>query len=332
MFIKLGYLYLKDNSDGIARNSPTVSKLGYECQMAYLNNIKTFVRVYELGSMSAAARDQRISAAVASSRISQLEEHLNVRLFQRTTRQLNPTEQGQIFYRGACKILDAVDEAEGDISNVTLTPRGTLYVAAPLGVGRRLIAPAVPRFKKNYPLIDIRLRLSDRKLDLAAEGLDVAFFLGVPEDSTLRIRKIADCPRVICAAPEYLARKGSPVTGQDLIDGKHDCLNLRYPGAPEFQWPLQTKDGVRRIAVKGPFESDDGDVLTTWALSGEGLILKPAFEVADHLAKGALVQVLIDEPPVPIQMACLYMHRRRQDPKTRLLIDFMAEHIRNELP
>jgi DNA-binding transcriptional LysR family regulator len=282
--------------------------------------------------MSAAARDQRISAAVASSRISQLEEHLNVRLFQRTTRQLNPTEQGVIFYRGACKILDAVEEAEAEINKVTQTPRGTLYIAAPLGVGRRLVAPAMPAFKAQFPLIDIRLRLSDRRLDVAKEGLDVAFFLGVPEDSTLRIRKIADCPRVLCASPDYVARRGMPQSGMDLTGGKHDCLNLRYPGAPEFQWPLQTLDGVRRIAVNGPFESDDGDVLTGWALAGQGIILKPVFEVADHLASGALVPVLENEPPVPIQMACLYMHRKRQDPKARLLIDYMADHIRRELP
>jgi len=300
--------------------------------MAYLDNVRTFVRVYELGSMSAAARDQRISAAVASSRISQLEEHLNVRLFQRTTRQLNPTEQGLIFYRGACKILDAVEEAEAEINKITMTPRGTLFVAAPLGLGRRLIAPAVPAFKEAYPLIDIRLRLSDRRLDMAREGLDVAFFLGVPEDSTMRIRKIADCPRLLCAAPEYLARKGMPQTGADLIGGKHDCLNLRYPGAPEFQWPLQTPEGVRRFGVKGPFESDDGDVLTGWALSGQGIILKPVFEVAEHLASGALIPVLENEPPVPIQLACLYMHRKRQDPKARLLIDFMSERIRKALP
>lgn len=300
--------------------------------MAYLDNIQTFVRVYELGSMSAAARDQRISAAVASARISQLEEHLNVRLFQRTTRTLKATEQGNIFYRGACKILEAVDEAEAEISDVTQTPRGSIYIAAPLGIGRRLIAPAIPKFKETYPLIDIRLRLSDRKLDLAAEGLDLAFFLGIPEDSTLRMRKIADCPRVLCAAPDYIARQGMPETGADLIKDGHACLNLRYPGAPEFQWPLQTADGVQKFSVRGPFESDDGDVLTNWALDGWGIVLKPVFDVADHLASGALVPVAVSEPPVPIQMACLYMHRRRQDPKTRLLIDFMADHISKALP
>ncbi|GGH34103.1 transcriptional regulator, LysR family [Cribrihabitans marinus] len=300
--------------------------------MAYLDNIRTFVRVYELGNMSAAARDLRISAAVASSRISQLEEHLNVRLFQRTTRLLNPTEQGNLFYHGATKILEAVDEAEAEITSVTQQPRGTLFLAAPLGLGQRLIAPAVPKFNAEYPMIDIRLRLSDRKPDLAAEGLDAMFFLGVPEDSNLRIRKITDCPRILCASPDYIARRGQPARSEELKTENHDCLNLRYPGAPEFQWPLQTPDGVRRVPVSGPFECDHGDVLTSWALDGHGIILKPVFEISEHLASGRLVPVLEDEPPVPIQLACLYMHRRRQDPKARLLIDFMVDHILANMP
>ena len=293
--------------------------------MAYLDNVRTFLRVYELGSMSAAARDQRISAAVASARIAQLEDHLNVRLFQRTTRMLHPTEQGALFYHGARKILEAVDAAEAEITNVTLAPRGSLHVAAPLGLGRRLIAPLVPAFHAAYPQVSLRLRLSDRKLDLAAEGLDAAFFLGLPEDSALLVRKITDCPRLLCAAPGYLARRGAPAGSADLR--AHDCLNLRYPGAPEFQWPLQTPEGPRRIAVSGPFESDDGDVLTDWALAGHGIILKPEFEVAAHLASGRLVPVLPHEPPVPVQVGVLYPHRRGQDPKVRLFLDFVAGPI-----
>ena len=223
--------------------------------MSYFENIRTFVRVYELGNMSAAARDQRISPAVASSRISQLEEHLNVRLFQRTTRMLRPTEQGELFYRGACRILDAIDEAEAEVSSVTQTPKGTIYVAAPLGIGRRLIAPLVPEFKNEYSLVEVRMRLSDRGVDLTAEGLDVAFFLGTPEDSALRIRKIADCPRLLCASPKYLARAGTPQRPDDLLSQKHACLNLRYPGAREFQWTLKTEEGERKFAIAGPFES-----------------------------------------------------------------------------
>lgn len=293
--------------------------------MSYFDNIRTFIRVFELGNMSAAARDQRISAAVASSRIAQLEEHLKVRLFQRTTRQLHPTEQGQIFYNGACKIVEAVEQAEADVESVTRTPRGSLLVAAPLGIGRRLIAPLIPKFKEAYPLIDIRLRLSDRDLDVTAEGLDIAFFLGLPKDSTLKIRKMADCPRILCAAPSYVAHKGWPAAPEQLVDGSHDCLNLRYPGAPESQWPLKTPEGTKKFAIKGPFESDDGDVLTNWALEGYGIVLKPCFEVQEHLNSGALVPVLDSTPPVSVQLGCLYSHRRHQDPKTRLFIDFLAK-------
>ena len=295
--------------------------------MSYLDTIRTFVRVYELGNMSAAARDQRISPAVASSRISQLEEHLGVRLFQRTTRSLTPTEQGRTFYDGARRVLAAVEEAEAGVSDLTQNPRGTLFVAAPLGLGRRLIAPQVPAFGALYPLVDIRLRLSDRRIDVTTEGLDIAFFLGQPEDSTLRIRKIADCRRVLCASPRYLARHGRPETGADLMGGQHECLNLRFPGAPEFQWALMTEDGPKRYAVRGRYECDDGDVLTDWALAGHGIVMKPLFEVAGHLRNGALVLVAARTPPLPVQMACLFTHRRHQDPKARLFMEFMVERL-----
>ncbi|MFC6638188.1 LysR family transcriptional regulator [Sulfitobacter sp. JBTF-M27] len=295
--------------------------------MSYLDNIRTFVRVYELGSMSAAGRDLRISPAVTSSRISQLEEHLSVRLFQRTTRSLTPTEQGKAFYGGACEILESVESAEAQIVNITENPKGSLYVAAPLGVGRRLIAPQVPAFLKEYPQVKVRLRLTDRKVDLTTEGLDLAFFLGQPEDSNLRIRKIADVERVLCAAPSYIATHGHPASGDDLLADGHECLNLRFPGATEFQWPLITPSGPKKFRVTGRYESDDGDVLTDWALSGNGIAMKPIFEVADHIRAGRLVAVAQSTPPEPIQMACLFTHRKRQDPKTRLFMEFVIDRI-----
>ena len=295
--------------------------------MSYFDNIRTFVRVYELGSMSAAGRDLRISPAVTSSRISQLEEHLSVRLFQRTTRSLTPTEQGKAFYGGACEILEAVESAEAQIVNITENPKGSLYVAAPLGVGRRLIAPHVPAFLEEYPQVKVRLRLTDRKVDLTTEGLDLAFFLGQPEDSTLRIRKIADVDRVLCASPSYVAAHGHPASGEDLLTDDHECLNLRFPGATEFQWPLMTPSGPKKFRVTGRYESDDGDVLTDWALSGNGIAMKPIFEVADHIRAGRLVEVAQATPPEPIQMACLFTHRKRQDPKTRLFMEFMIDRI-----
>lgn len=295
--------------------------------MSYLDNIRTFVRVYELGSMSAAGRDLRVSPAVTSSRISQLEEHLSVRLFQRTTRSLTPTEQGQAFYGGACEILASVENAEAQVVNITENPRGALYVAAPLGVGRRLIAPQVPGFLAAYPEVSVRLRLTDRKVDLTTEGLDLAFFLGQPEDSNLRIRKIADVQRVLCASPDYIAVYGNPGSGAELVAQGHECLNLRFPGAQEFQWRLMTPEGVKKYRVTGRYESDDGDVLTDWALSGNGIALKPVFEVCDHIRAGRLVPVAVQTPPAPIQMACLFTHRKRQDPKTRLFMEFVIDRI-----
>lgn len=299
--------------------------------MSYVNNIKMFVRVYELGSMSAAARDQRTSAAVASARISELEKQLGVRLFNRTTRSLQPTENGRIFYDGARKVLEAIDEAEAAVVDVTQNPRGSIFVAAPLGIGRRFIAPHVPAFKEAYPLIDVRLRLSDRNVDVTAEGLDVAFHLGLLEDSTLKVRLVADCPRILCAAPSYVARRGMPADGAALVQDRHDCLNLRFPGAKEFQWTLQTPDGPRRFEITGPFESDDGDVLTGWALDGHGIVLKPIFEVADHLRSGSLVPVATATPPLPTQLSALSQHRRLRDPKIRLFTDFMVARVRSDL-
>jgi DNA-binding transcriptional LysR family regulator len=224
-------------------------------------------------------------------------------------------------------VLEAVEVAEAQVVDITENPRGALYVAAPLGVGRRLIAPQVPAFLEQYPEVSVRLRLTDRKVDLTTEGLDLSFFLGEPEDSTLRIRKIADVQRVLCAAPNYIKAHGMPNSGDDLIQHNHECLNLRFPGATEFQWRLQTADGPKRFKVKGRYESDDGDVLTDWALSGQGIVLKPMFEVADHLRAGRLIPVGKQTPPVPVQMACLFTHRRKQDPKTRLFMEFVIARI-----
>lgn len=209
--------------------------------------------------------------------------------------------------------------------------RGTIFVAAPLGVGRRFIAPHVPAFKDEYPQIDVRLRLSDRTIDVIGEGLDMAFHLGLLEDSTLKMRLVADCPRILCAAPSYIVRRGSPADGEALIRDGHACLNLRFPGAREFQWTLITREGPRRFEVSGPFETDDGDVLTGWALDGRGIILKPIFEVAEHLRSGHLVPVARATPPLPVQLTCLTQHRRLRDPKIRVFTDFIIARCRADL-
>lgn len=293
--------------------------------MAYLDNVAVFVRVVELGNLSAAGRDMRLSPAVASNRIKELEKHLRVRLFNRTTRQLTPTEHGRIFYEGARKILDAVAEAEAAVSALSGQPRGTIRITAPLGLGRRLIASGIPEFHDRYPDIEVRLRLSDHNVDIMKEGIDVAFRLGLIEDSSLRMRGVMDCERVLAAAPSYLEARGEPISPQELVNGRHDCLLLRFPGAKEYVWTLNTPDGPRKFEVHGPFDSDDGDVITGWALAGRGIINKPRFDIEPFLRDGRLKVILPDTPPPPVQLAAVYPHRKFQDPKVRLLLDFMAE-------
>jgi DNA-binding transcriptional LysR family regulator len=293
--------------------------------MSYLDNVRVFVRVVELGTLSSAGRDQRVTPAVASNRIKELERHLGVRLFNRTTRKLSPTEHGRVFYQGAVKIIEAVNEAESAIADLSHNPKGSLRITAPLGIGRRLIASGIPEFHDKYPDIEVRLRLSDHNVDILSEGVDVAFKLGVLEDSNLRMRGILNCQRVVCAAPAYLEKRGTPATPEALIDDKHDCLLLRYPGSKEYYWNLQTPDGIRKFEIGGPYDSDDGDVLTQWALEGRGIINKPLFEVKSYLNDGTLVEILKDTPPASVQLAAIYPHKRFQDPKVRLMIDFMAE-------
>jgi DNA-binding transcriptional LysR family regulator len=293
--------------------------------MAYLDNVAVFVRVVELGNLSSAGRDMRISPAVASNRIKELEKHLGVRLFNRTTRQLMPTEHGRVFYKGAKQILDSVDEAEAAVTALSGHPRGTIRVTAPLGIGRRLIASGIPEFHDRYPDIEVRLRLSDHNVDIMKEGIDVAFRIGLLEDSSLRMRGILDCDRVLIAAPSYLKTRGRPALPADLNHQKHDCLLLRYPGSRDSTWTLATPEGPEKIEVRGPYDTDDGDVLTSWALSGRGIANKPRFEVEPFLRDRRLEIVLPDFPPSAVKLAAVYPHKNFQDPKVRLLLDFMAE-------
>jgi DNA-binding transcriptional LysR family regulator len=294
----------------------------------YLESIRVFVRVVELGSITAGGRDLRLTPAVASNRIKELERRLGVRLLNRSTRKLTPTEVGQVFFDHARAVVDSLDGAEAVVAGFAGRPRGAIRVTAPLGIGRRVVAPLVPEFAEAYPEVEIRLRLSDRKVDILQDGLDVAFFVGEPPDSTLKLRKIADCARVLCASPAYLARRGAPEKPQDLIDQGHNCLLLRYPRSPEYFWVLETPEGPLKLAVSGRFDADDGDVLTAWALDGQGIVNKPRFDVLDHLENGRLVEVLPATPPQPSSFGCLYPHRRLQDPKIRLFTDFMVERCR----
>jgi DNA-binding transcriptional LysR family regulator len=295
-----------------------------------LNEMKVFVRAVELKSISAAARNLRLSAAAASHRILQLEEHVGVRLLNRTTRSLQPTEAGCIFYEHALNVLEAVERAESSMAMASGVPTGQLRVAAPLGFGRRILAPLVSEFHVLHPKVEMRLRLSDHAVDILSESVDVAIRMSALPDSSFISRKLADCPRVLCAAPSYLERHGAPQRPEELLD--HNCLLLRFPGSTEFRWTLDTPDGPQTLPVTGKFDADDGDVLTAWTLEGQGIMLKPYWEVADHLREGRLQVVLPDFPPEPVSLVMLYPHRHLLPAKVRVFADFLIEKSRLLIP
>jgi DNA-binding transcriptional LysR family regulator len=294
--------------------------------MSQIDNIRIFVRVMELGSLSAAGRHLRLSPAVVSHRLHQLEEGLGVRLLHRTTRQVQPTEQGRRFYEHGLDVLDAYERAVSSVATGTRTPKGNLRVTAPLHFGRRILGPLVPEFCACHPAVDVRLRLSEHLLDLLVEAVDLAIRMAELPDSSFIVRKIAECRRVLCAAPSYLDARGTPAQPEELLD--HACLLLRYPGAQQFQWQLQAPDGPVKLAVTGRFDADDGDVLTRWALDGLGIVLKPVWEVAAHLRSGALRPLLLDCPPDPVTLAVLYPHNQLVPAKVRVFADFVIERAR----
>lgn len=293
--------------------------------MALLENIRVYTRVVELGSLSAAGRQLRLSAAVVSYRMQALESHLGVRLLNRTTRRVRPTEEGLAFYRACQGVIDALEHAEGAVADAGGVPQGTLRVTAPLALGRRVLAPLVPRFRDAHPRINVQLRLSDHLLDLLSESVDVAVRMAVMQDSSLIARKIMSCERVLCAAPSYLEARGTPAAPADLLT--HECLLLRFPGSQQFRWTLNARNGSGAVPVRGAFDADDGDVLTAWAVMGRGIALKPLWEVADHLRGGRLRAVLLDHPPAPVMLGVLYPHRQLLSAKVKAFADFAADDI-----
>lgn len=293
--------------------------------MSFLENVETFVRIVELGGMSAAARQLRLSPAVITYRLQQLEQHLDVRLLNRTTRALQLTEAGSAFYEASLGVLRAVEAAEGIALDAGGIPAGHIRLSAPLGLGRYIATQLLPRFCSEHERLSVRLRLSDHLLDLHREAIDLSVRLAVLPDSNLIARKIADCPRLLCAAPSYLERHGEPRTAEDLFH--HQCLLLRFSGSQQYRWTLQTPTGPATLHPSGRFDTDDGDVLTAWALDGLGIVLKPAFEIAQHLRSGALRPVLMDCRPSDVMLAVVYPHRQFLPAKTRILAEFLTKEL-----
>ncbi len=291
--------------------------------MTDVSDWAVFARTAELKSLSAAGRDLRLSAAVISNRIAKLEKLLGVRLLNRTTRRVNLTEEGQIFYQHCTRILHEIELIETTIGTRSGTPKGAITVTAPAGFGRRHIAPFMPAFVEKFPEIRVRLHVTDRMTDVIAEGTDIAIRIADLRAYSFIAKKLASNSRAVVAAPSYLEKHGVPQTPQDLL--KHNCLLLRFPGSEQFQWTLQGPEDSVTLPVSGNLDSDNGEVLLDWCLDGAGLALKSMWEVGEHIRSGALHPVLPDWSPSGHAIYAIYPHGRLMPPRVRTFIDYLAE-------
>ncbi|TNE36373.1 MAG: LysR family transcriptional regulator [Alphaproteobacteria bacterium] len=296
--------------------------------MTSLTEMAAFVAVIEQGGFSKAGRGLRVSTAVVSNRVARLEERLGIRLLNRTTRKVALTEEALSYFEDCKRILGEVEAAEGKLTAGADRPQGVIRISAPVTFGRQHLAPLLPGFSRRFKGIELRLHLSDRMADLVAENIDLAIRLANLPDSALVARKIASCPRVLAAAPDYLRRKGRPQKPEDLL--AHDCLLLRFPGSTQFQWSFLEGGGKSQtIAVKGRMDSDNGDALTEWALAGEGIILKPRFEIREEIADGKLEVVMEKYPPPAVTLSALWPQGPFVNPRTRLLVDYLMEALKD---
>ncbi len=283
-----------------------------------------FVQVVEGRSFSAAARGLGLTRSAVSRQIALLEDRLGARLLNRTTRHLSPTEAGSVYYEHCVRILAEAVTAERAVMDLDEAPRGLLRINAPMSFGLGHLGAAMAGLMAAHPALRIELTLDDRVVDLVAEGYDLAVRIAELPPSTLIARKLAVNRRVLCAAPSYLARAGTPERPQDLV--RHRCLAYSYL-ATGNDWRFRGPDGPITVRIDGAFTANNGDVLRHVALAGCGIMLSPTFIVSDDLRAGRLVPILAGYVDADTGIFAVYPQTRHLSPKVRAAIDFLAKRF-----
>lgn len=283
-----------------------------------------FVRAVEAGGFSAAARALDMTPSAVSKQIGRLEDRLQIRLFHRTTRRVTLTEAGQAYYERCAQILRDIEEAEGAASSLSAEPRGTLRIAATATFGRVEVLPRINQFMGRYPQINVEVELTDRHVNLVDEGIDVAIqWREQMDDPNIVARRLCINSRVICAAPGYLERYGTPTHPEQLLD--HNCLTLS--ALDEFNdWAFEdAENGHRVLHVEGNFRANTADALYEAVLSGVGLARLSTWLVVPDINAGRLLPVLPEYPHDFSAYYILYPHRRYLSRKVRAFVDFLVE-------
>jgi len=296
--------------------------------MDRMASMAAFTRVVGAGSFSAAAREMEVSQALVTKQIQELESWLGARLLNRTTRRLSLTEVGTGFYERAARILEAVEEAKNAAGALQTAPRGRLRINAPVSFGLLHLAPVVTDFLRRFPDVSVELLVNDRVVDLLEGEFDVGVRIGRLRDSSLIARRIAPIRLAVCAAPDYLARRGTPRTPDDLAN--HDCLEYTYFES-RGEWRLLNSEGKEIVVpVSGRYLANNADVLRTSAIAGEGIVLLPTFIIGEDLRTGRLVRLLPDYPPPEQGLHTLYPPGRHLSAKVRSFVDFLVDRFGGE--
>ena len=289
--------------------------------MDRLKQIESFVAVAARGSLTAAAQAEGVAPSVVGRRIDALEERLGGKLLVRTTRRITLTHEGSAFLEDGQRLLADLANAEASVSAGGVKASGHLRVTAPAGVGRRHVAPLVPRFIALHPEVSVSLHLSDRVVDIVNEGFDCAVRVGDLADSNLVSVRLADNRRLCVATPGYLKRAGTPRHPGEL--SRHECLTLSSEASQTRGWAFVVDGAPTHLRPSGRLDCSDGQVLHDWCLQGHGIAWRSTWEVAGDIAAGRLVSVL-DEFAAPASgIYAVFPQRKHLPLRVRLWIDFL---------
>jgi len=296
--------------------------------MDRLVSMAVFKQTVDAGSFAAAARYLGISPEMAGNHVRGLETHLGVRLLNRSTRRLNLTEAGGIYYERCTRILADIQDAEAEVGVLQASPRGLLRVAAPVTFGVLHIAPAGGEYMTRYPEVKLDVAVSDRHVNLIEEGYDLAIRIGELQESNLIARRLTSAHLIVCAAPAYLRRAGHPENPTDLT--RHACLIYREVETPDT-WRFQGPDGrAETVRVSGPLTSTNPAFLYRLALAGHGVVIGPSFAFGTDIAEGRLIPLLTDWRSRELPINALYPHRPLLSAKIRTFVDFLAQRFAPE--
>lgn len=299
--------------------------------MDRVGDLALFLRVLDLGSITAAAHSLDLSVAVASQRLKRLEKELGVRLLHRTTRRLHPTPEGAALAEQGRVLVEELETLGAGLREAAQEIAGTLRMTMSASFGRQYVSPRLPAFLARHPKLRLSIHLSDNVVDLVSEGFDLAIRIGALDDSRLVARRIAPNRRVVCASPDYLRRRGRPRLPEDLAH--HDCLLLFGSGGRQDVWRLGTPTGGEvAVRVQGRFESNFGEVLRDASLAGEGIVIHSLWHVADDLRAGRLEVLLPDYPLATTAISAVMPQRRLVPPRVRAFTEFLIEEFGDDPP